>query len=61
MWMGKGRIVVCDSGNKRASVFEKDGTFLFSFSNGNPFMVVVDSFGTIIAADYHKKSIELWK
>ena len=28
---GEGRIVVCDTGNGRVSVFEKDGTFLFSF------------------------------
>ena len=60
---GEGRIVVCDRGNERVSVFEKDGTFLFSFGKPhmvNPYGVVVDSFGTIIVSDYNKKSIEFW-
>ena len=60
---GEGRIVVCDRGNERVSVFEKDGTFLFSFGKHhmvNPYGVVVDSFGTIIVSDDNKKSIEFW-
>ena len=60
---GEGRIVVCEWGNGRVSVFEKDGTFLFSFGKDrmtNPRGVVVDSFGTIIVSDYEQKSIELW-
>ena len=60
----EGRIVVCDSGNRRVSVFEKDGTFLFSFGKHhmvNPIGIVIDSFGTIIVSDYEKKSIEFWK
>ena len=32
---GEGRIVVCEQGNRRVSVFEKDGTFLFSFGKGH--------------------------
>ena len=45
------------------SVFEKDGTFLFSFGKDRmkyPRGVVVDSFGTIIVSDLINKSIELW-
>ena len=60
----EGRIVVCDSGNGRVSVFEKDGTFLFSFGQHHmkrPYGVVIVSFGTIIVSDYEKKSIEFWK
>ena len=60
---GEGRIVVCD-GNGRVSVFEKDGTFLFSFGKRcmvSPTGVVIDSFGTIIVVDWKKKSIEFWK
>ena len=59
---GEGRIVVCDEG--RVSVFEKDGTFLFSFGSDHiqdPRGVVIDSFGTIIVSDYGKQSIEFWK
>ena len=44
-------------------MFEKDGTFLFSFGKGRmrkPFGVVVDSFGTIIVSDSDNNSIELW-
>ena len=62
---GEGRIVVCEEGNGRVCVFEKDGTFLFSFGAkphmGDPRGVVVDLFGTIIVSDYEKKSVELWK
>ena len=61
---GEGRIVVCDGGNGRVSVFEKDGTFLISFGKPhmvNPIGVVVNSFGTIIVSDSDKKSIEFWK
>ena len=60
---GEGRIVVCEQGNERVSVFEKDGTFLFSFGQGRmkrPCGVVVDSFGSIIVSDFGNKSIELW-
>ena len=62
--MGKVEIVVCDTGNKRVSVFEKDGTFLFSFGQHHmkyPTGIVVDSFGTIIVSDWKKNTIELWK
>ena len=63
---GEGRIIVCDAGNrnKRVSVFEKDGTFLFSFGQHHikdPSGIVVDSFGTIIISDFEKNSIEFWK
>ena len=59
---GEGRIVVCDYGNKRVSVFEKDGTFLFSFGKDhleNPSRVVVDSFGSILVLN--KQSVQLWE
>ena len=59
----EGRIVVCESGNRRVSVFEKDGTFLFSFGKDHmkyPRGVVVDSFGSILVSDFEKKSIGLW-
>ena len=59
---GEGRIVVSDGG--RVSVFEKDGTFLFSFGKHHmvePYGVVIDPFGTIIISDFSKKSIEFWK
>ena len=61
---GKGRIVVCDQVNGRVCVFEKDGTFLFSFGQRHmkfPQEVVIDSFGTMIVSDYQRGSIELWK
>ena len=61
---GEGRIVVCEQGNQRVSVFEKDGSFFFTFGKGQMKDlrgVVVDSFGTIIVSDSEKKSIELWK
>ena len=61
---GESRIVVCDLGNKRVSVFEKDGTFLFSFGKGHmecPGWVVVDSFGSILVSQPNKKSVQLWK
>ena len=61
---GEGRIVVGDKGNERVCVFEKDGTFLFSFGQPHmkyPIGVVIDSFGTIIVADWEKESIEFWK
>ena len=61
---GEGRIVVCDYGNGRVSVFEKDGTFLFSFGKDhmeNPSRVVVDSFGSILVSESDKRSLHLWK
>jgi len=61
---GEGRIVVCDKGNGRVSVFEKDGTFLFSFGKDymeKPWGIAVDSFGSIFVSDYDQKSVQLWE
>ena len=60
---GEGKIVVCDSGNGRMSVFDKDGTFLFSFGEGQmkkPYGVVVDLFGSILVSD-RNRNVQLWK
>ena len=63
MWMGKEELLFLKEEMRRVSVFEKDGTFLFSFGKGrmkHPFGVVVDSFGSIIVSDFENKSIEFW-
>ena len=61
---GAGRIIVCEEGNERVSVFEKDGTFLFSFGQDrmkDPQGIAIDAFGTIIVSNFRNKSIDLWK
>ena len=60
---GKGRIIVAEWGNERVSVFDKDGTFLFSFGKGHlkgPCGVVVDSSGSIMISDYQQNVVQLW-
>ena len=60
---GEGRIVVADAMRKRVSVFEEDGTFLFSFGESNlehPTGVVVDSNGSIFVLDSELESVELY-
>ena len=61
---GRDRIVVADSENKRVCVFEKDGTFLFSFGSGqsqSPFGVCVDFGGGIIVSDQKTKTVQFWE
>ena len=55
---GNGRIVVGERGNGRVSVFEKDGTFLFSFGFGkmkNLFGVFVHSSGSVLVSEPDSK------
>ena len=59
---GEDRIVV--SSHKKVSVFEKDGTFLFSFGEDHfkrPFKVVVALDGSIIVSDSFLDSVQLWQ
>ena len=46
------------------SVFEKDGTFLFSFGSGKmkrPSRVAIHSSGSILVSEPDQKSLQLWK
>ena len=58
---GEGRIVAVDWKTERVSVFEKDGTFLFSFGeDDHPHGVVVDPFGSIFVFDAEWNSVNMY-